>query len=33
MDWLTRLEIGAGVILLVTVLIGGPSNFVAQLRR
>jgi hypothetical protein len=33
MDWLTRLEIGDGVILLVTVLIGGPSNFVAQLRR
>jgi hypothetical protein len=31
--WLTRVEIGAGVILLVTVLIGGPSNFIAQLRR
>jgi hypothetical protein len=33
MDWLTRVEIGAGAILLVTVLIGGPSNFIAQLRR
>jgi hypothetical protein len=31
--WLTRMEIGTGVILLVAVLIGGPSNFIAQLRR
>jgi hypothetical protein len=32
-NWLTRVEIGTGLILLVAVLVGGPSNFIAQLRR